>query len=385
MSRLSPFVFAVVMLMSHRLTAQNAAPPKTVEEAESSEFMCPAGARDSGRGPSPGVIVRWCEVERERRPLYHGPVWRWYRSGKLEGKEYYVDGAAAGVWPSYYENGKRSSVGAWEKGHKRGLWKYWDEGGWLREEVDYSDRGNFCTFYYPSGRKRASGIFTRSGKVGEWISWAENGTEQARCNFGNGLFALPDKACQTIADEFNPKGFSPPIPYGRRGDDGSLSLTIGSEVIKLAAPQGWVPDVEAGQEDQSPLVFYPTGKAWRAPGANMYFDVFFRKGRSFAQTVEDDKQSFQEGVAEYKEALKKSARLANGWPYVLKSVTYKPLIYTDSPFSIVASNQFQERVAYLDASDKFTLVLVLSADSLQQLQQSIPAFDAILQSLERHY
>jgi len=313
--------------------------------------------------------------------LYHGPVWRWYPGGKLEGKEYYVNGAGAGVWPSYYENGKRSSVGALERGQKRGLWKYWDESGWLKEEVNYSDQGNICTFYFRSGRKRASGTFTRSGKIGEWISWAENGTEIARCNFGQGLFALPDKACQTIADGFNPKGFSPPIPKGRKENDGSLSLIIGSEVIKLAAPQGWVPDVEAGQEDQVPLVFYPIGKAWRAAGANMYIRVFFRKGRYFNQIVEDDKQGFQEGVSEYKETLNKSASLANGCSYILKSISYKPLIHTDSPFSIVASNQFQERVAYLDASDNFALALVLSADTSQQLQQSIPAFDGVLQSL----
>jgi hypothetical protein len=372
------------MVVGQSLAAQNPTPPKTVEEAESSEFKCPPGAHDSGKGPSPGIIVRWCEIEGEGRPLYHGPVWRWYRSGKLEGKEYYVNGVAVGVWPSYYENGKRSSVGALEKGHKRGLWKCWDEAGWLKEEVDYSDRGNVCTFYYPSGRKRASGTFTRSGKIGEWISWAENGTEVARCDFGQGLFVLPDKTCQTIADEFSPKGFSPPIPRATKEADESLSLAVGSEVIRLVAPHGWVPDVKAGQEDQAPLVFYPTGKAWRAPGANMYIRVFFRKGRSFAQTVEDDKQGFQEGVAEYKETLNKSGRLANGWPYRLKSITYKPLIHTGSPFSIVAANQFQERVAYLDASGEFALLLVLSADSLQQLQQSIPAFDAILHSLQHH-
>ena len=371
--------------MSQSSVAQDTAPPKSIEEAESAKFICPAGARDSGKGPSPGIIVRWCEVQGEGRPLYHGPVWRWYPSGKLEGKEYYVHGSAVGVWPSYFENGKRSSVGAFEGGLKRGLWRYWDESGWLKEEVDYSDQGNTCTFYYPSGRKRASGTFTRSGKIGEWISWAENGTEITRCNFGQGLFALPDKSCQAIADEFSPKGFSPPIPKGRKENDGSLSVTIGPEVITLAAPPRWIPDVDAGQEEQSPLVFYPTGKAWRAAGANMYISIMFRKGRSFNQVVEDDKEEVQEGVADYKESLNKSSRLENGRSYILKSISYKPLIQTDSPFSIVASNQFQERVAYVDASDHFVLALILTADTTLQFQKSIPAFDAVLQSLKWPY
>jgi hypothetical protein len=117
----------------------------------------------------------------------------------------------------------------------------------------------------------------------------------------------------------------------------------------------------------------------------MYIRVFFGKESSFAQTVEDDKQGYQEGVAEYKEAINGSARFANGCPYVLKSIGYKRLIHTNSPFSIVASNQFLERVVYLDASDNFALASVLSADNLQELQQSIPAFNGVLQSLKWHY
>lgn len=117
----------------------------------------------------------------------------------------------------------------------------------------------------------------------------------------------------------------------------------------------------------------------------MYISIMFRKGRSFNQVVEDDKEEVQEGVADYKESLNKSSRLENGRSYILKSISYKPLIQTDSPFSIVASNQFQERVAYVDASDHFVLALILTADTTLQFQKSIPAFDAVLQSLKWPY
>jgi hypothetical protein len=61
----------------------------------------------------------------------------------------------------------------------------------------------------------------------------------------------------------------------------------------------------------------------------------------------------------------------------LTSITYKPVIETDSPFSIVASNQMHEQIAYLDGSDKVDLLLVLTANSEQQLQESLPVFNRV--------
>lgn len=69
-----------------------------------------------------------------------------------------------------------------------------------------------------------------------------------------------------------------------------------------------------------------------------------------------------------------------GREYVSKSITYKPLIATDSPFSIVASNQIHEKIAYLHASEKVILLLVLRADNEAELQKSLPAFQTLLAS-----
>jgi hypothetical protein len=361
--------------------AQNAAPPATLDEALSAEFKCPSGAHDSGRGPSPGTVVRWCDVERNGRPVYHGPLWRWYPSGKPEGKEYYLNGDAAGVWPSYYETGHMSSLGAWENGHKSGKWKYWDQGGRLTTEVTYSEEGNIRTDHYPSGQKKAAGVFTRSGKIGDWTYWAENGTEKARCNFGRGVFGISSRACQAIADELDPKGYSPPIPAATKSDDGQFSVSVDSQVFNVAVPQGWIADVKAGRREDLPIVFYPQGKEWKAAGANMYVRVCFKNSRSFEQTIKDEKKDFQENVAEYRVGISKTGRLPGGRGYVLDSITYKPVIETDSPFSIVASNRIHEQIAYLDGSDRVVLLLVLTADSDQELRRSIPAFQAILQSV----
>jgi MORN repeat variant len=378
--RISLFAVLFFTLVTETAAAQTVAPPMTAQEAITAKFQCPSGAHDSGRGPSPGVIVRWCQVQRDSRLLYHGPVWRWYRSGKLEGKEYYVYGDAAGVWPSYYENGHMSSLGAFEKGEKRGLWKYWDKQGQLRTEVTYSDEGNLHTDYYPSGRKKAVGVFAQSGKIGKWTYWDENGNEKAHCDFGRGVFGVSDGGCRMIADELDPKGYSPPIPTGVKGNNGSLSVQVGPQVFKFTAPQGWVADVNAGRRDGLPLVLYPKGKKWKASGENMYLRIFFKKGRSFKQVIKDDEEGFENNVSGYHEQLIKNGNLPSGLGYLLNSITYQPLIDTDSPFSIVASNHIYEHAAYLDASDKVVVLIVVTADSNQGLQHSIPAFQSILQS-----
>jgi len=381
MHRLHPsFVTSLLVLGAQIATAPKLAPPSTLEEALAAEFKCPSGAHDSGRGPSPGVVVRWCDVQRNGRPVYHGPLWRWYPSGKLESKEYYVNGDAAGVWPSYYENGRMLSLGAWEDGYKRGLWKYWDDGGHLITEVTYLDDGNLRTDYYASGRKKAVGVFTESGKIAKWTYWDPNGVEKARCDFGQGVFRVSDRACQTIADELNPKGYSPPIPRGSKDGDGTLAVSVGSRVFKFTAPRGWVADVDKGRREGLPLVFFPEGKEWRGPGANIYIRVCFKGGRSFNKVIKDDKMGFEQGAAEYHERSGKYGRLPAGFEYLLSSIVYKPVIETDSPFSIVASNQIHERVAYLDASDEIVLLLILAADSDRELQQSVPVFQSILQS-----
>ncbi len=375
-------LLCVLAVVGKQACGQEPVPPRSLDEALASEFKCPAGAKDSGKGPAPGIVVRWCEINGGVRPLYHGPVWRWYASGQLEGKEYYVRGDGAGVWPSYYENGTMSSLGGFETGQKRGLWKYWDKDGRLETEVTYADEGNKRIDFYPSGRRKAEGTFVASGKVGQWTYWAEDGSEKAQCDFGRGVFAVSRPACQMIAAELDPEGFSPPIPSAERDSAGDLSLRVGTQVFKLVVPQGWVGDLKAGKRDDLPVVFYPIGKSWQAEGANMYVRVVSKEGRTFEQSLQAEKAAFEGGVAEYKETSTKSEPRADGHASLLKSITYRPVMETDSPFSIVASNLIHEQIAYLDTSEQLILMLVLATDSEQQLREATPAFEAVLKSLK---
>jgi len=378
---LQQFVIVIFLLFLPVGPAQGqlATPPRTLSEALSAEFSCPSGSHDSGA--SPGMVVRWCDVNRNGRPVYHGPVWRWYGSGKLEGKEYYLNGDAVGVWPSYYENGNRSSLGYFESGRKSGLWKYWDESGKLTTEVGYSDEGNSRTDYYVSGEKKATGTFTASGKIGKWTYFDQSGKKKAECDFGRGLFSLSTQGCRMIANELDPKGYSPPIPAATQGLDGSIELSVAAKVFKLTPLAEWTTDFRAGRQEELPVVFYPKGKQWRAPGANMYVRICLKKHRTFQQTVKNDLDDFRENVAEYQQGLGATGRLPSGLSYVLRSISYKPLIETDSPFSIVSWSQVHEQLAYLDSSDQTVILIVLTADSDQNLQQAMPGFQSLLRSV----
>ncbi len=248
--------------------------------ADSEEFRCLEGAKDPAPY-KPGNVVRWCEIWKDGRLLYHGSVWRWYRSGQMEGKEFYVYGNAEGEWPSWYENGKPSSLGTFKNGNKTGLWKYWDEAGWLKTEVTYSETGNLLTEYYPTGQKKATGESLRSGKIGVWTYWDARGTEKAKCDFGNGLFALPTKPCQIIANELEPKGFSQPVPVVTTNPDSKAIIAIASQMYQLQIPPGWVADTKVGKDEQAPLVFYPKGGSWRGIEPNIYIRVLYKNGTSF--------------------------------------------------------------------------------------------------------
>ena len=247
--------FAVLIVFS--------APPAFADE---DAFKCPAGAKDSGY--KPGNVVRWCEIKRGGRLLYHGPVWRWHRNGMLESKAHYVNGNADGDTPSWYQNGQQSSHGTFKDGSKIGLWKYWDEQGRLTTEVTYASAGNLRTDYYPTGNKKATGTFKSSGKIGKWVYWDTTGNEKAQCDFGQGMFKVTSKPCQVIAEELDPAGYSRPLPIGSVGSGSACSLRLADQRYDFVTPSGWVADAETGKTDGVPLVFYRTGGAWRGAGPN---------------------------------------------------------------------------------------------------------------------
>ncbi len=343
------------------------------------EFKCLEGAKDSGPW-QPGNVVRWCEISKDGHLLYHGSVWRWYRSGQMESKEFYVYGNAEGEWPSWYENGKPSSLGTFKNGNKTGLWKYWDETGWLKTEVTYTETVNSRIEYYPTGKKKATGKSIQSGKIGAWTYWDISGKEKAKCDFDNGLFVLPSKSCEIIANELEPEGFSQPIPVASTTPNAVAVITVASQIYHFAIPPGWVADTKAGKDEQAPLVFYPKGSTWRGTGPNIYIRMLYKGGASFDSMVKGESEDFQQNVAEYTEGAAKSGKLRNGKTTLTKNVAYKPLIQTDSPFSIISDDTIHETISYLDASDEVVVMAVLACHSESQLKESASALNSLITS-----
>ncbi len=356
----------ITIVAVSRLACQTRAP----------EFKCPEGTQDSG--VRPGMIVRWCQ---DARLLYHGPVWRWYRNGQIESRENYVHGSMEGEIPSWYENGTRSSLGSFKDGNKIGTWRYWDDSAHLITQVNYTPQRNALTTYYPSGRKRAVGAFIDGAKVGLWIYWSSDGAERARCDFANGLFALPDRSCRVIADSLEPVGFSQPLATAEVVSD-KATVHIGTEAYELLAPAGWVADTGARfAEERIPLVLYLKGRAWRGQGPKIYFRVLFKDGRSFQKTVDDERLSFRESVAAYESLPLRDGQLLNGIRNVSTSISYQVTTPTDSPFEIVAHDTTFEVTTFLDVSSRVVFLGVLTSTNRTERESNTPVFTSLLNSV----
>ena len=347
-------------------------------EVPAEEFKCLEGAKDSGPY-KPGNVVRWCEIQKDGRLLYHGSVWRWYKSGQPSSTSFFVNGQAEGEWLSWFENGNTQSRGHFNDGKKTGTWKYWNQAGGLETEVSYSSEGNTWSIYYSNGSKKASGMSVPGGKTGLWTYWDSDGSEIAKCDFGDGLFALPDRDCELIAFEVGPKGFSRPIPRAttRRGNP---TIKIASQQYDLETPRGWVADVEAGSSENLPVVIYPEGGAWRGEGANIYVRVLFKGANSFNGVVAQEIESFERQVAELTVVSTRESSLPSGNRSIRKTISYKPLAHTDSPFSIVSRNTIYETISYLNASDEVVLMVVLASHDEEDLARSTPALDSLVVS-----
>lgn len=345
------------------------------------EFKCPDGAKDSGAVPH--QIVRWCEIANlDGRLVYHGPVWRWHRNGQFQSKERYVYGNMEGEVPSWFENGTPSSLGSLKAGKRVGLWKFWDEQGRIQTEVTYVDGGASQVTFFPSGGKKASGTFHDGAKLGLWVYFNEDGSEKARCDFGAGLLALPkNKGCRIIADELEPIGFSRPAARGRVRADGTAVISVGPQSYTVTVPPGWTSDANAGLADRAPLVFFLKGGAWRQSGPNMYIRPLFKEGRSLKSIVDDERQGFASEVAQYKEGPFTAGNLGVKRGVVAKMITYKPVMQTDSPFSVVQDNTIHEAVGFLDVSPEVVLMIVLTANDEKQLKASLASLTVLIESI----
>ncbi len=349
------------------------------------DFACPPGTRDSGERH--GQIVRWCEIVRDGRLLYHGPVWRWHRNGQLASKEWFVYGDTEGESTAWYPNGKTSAAGVWKGGRKAGRWSYWNDDGSLRADVRYEEQLSAVTEYYPAGQTKVTGTFHHGGKYGLWVYLNEDKSERARCDFSTGLFALPEddakkRACQLIVDAFEPKAFGRPRQSGTVREGGNASVAVGPQNYDVITPKGWVADADAARSDDIPLVFYRQGAGWKQAGPRMYLRPMFKEGRTLRAVSEAERRTAADKVDRYRDTPLKVPGLEPHRPVIARTVTYRPVFATDSPFDVRGTNTVREAVVFVDVSPELVLLAVLVTSSAADLKRWMSDLSSLVTSIE---
>ncbi len=355
--------------------------PAAVSAIPAEPFVCPEGTKDSGlKEHQP---ARWCGYEQDGRTVFHGPVWRFHRNGQLLAKERFVDGVREGeVW-FFWDDGRPSSHGQVEKGERVGIWQSWDQQGHLTVEEGYSAAGIERDEYYPSGKKRSEGLVRAfdGAKVGWWELFYEDGGN-SRCDFGEGLFALPpgDEDCRKIAEQVEPKGFGRPLAKGSVTEDGFAIVTIGPQSYAFRAPPGWVADASAGAAQGIPLVFVPEGSTWKDPHRNMWIRVVLTEGRQLDVITYDTRREFAARVGDYREFLlaPRKGRLGR---IDAERLRYPIPTRPDAPFAMVDGRDVLGAAAFMDVSPEVVLLVVFEADSKVPMKRSRDAFIALIESV----
>lgn len=346
--------------------------------ADGLDFGCPRGTKDSGFAPH--QLVRWCTLDEGGRLLFHGPLFRWHRNGKLASKETFFRGEPDGEISTWWESGRLRSLGSYEMGERVGAWTFWDEEGRVASVVTYTELGEAREDFFPSGATRASGTLRDDAKVGWWYLFHLDGEERARCDFGDGLLELPeDPDCRVIAEEVEPRGFAPPVARGAVAADGSVTVSVGPHVYAFTTPEGWVADATAGAREGFALVFAPAGSAWRKSGRDLHVRAVAKRGRFLQDVIDAERARAGRRVEDYEEFVlpPRAGRLGRieAW-----TVSYTWVQRRDSPVDPGATKQMREAVAYIDASPEVALVVTLVCDHRMKMKDALPAFLALIES-----
>jgi antitoxin component YwqK of YwqJK toxin-antitoxin module len=91
-----------------------------------------------------------------------------------------------GRFQSFYQNGAPESVGAYRRGKRSGLWRWFDPEGRITGECRYDEGlGDFVSFD-PEGRPVWSGQLEDTDRVGKWLLRDAAGRIVAECRYEHG-------------------------------------------------------------------------------------------------------------------------------------------------------------------------------------------------------
>ena len=101
---------------------------------------------------------------------------QFFKNGQIKSSSSYIDGQMSGIFKSYFKQNvdkispKPKEIGTFVDNKKDGLWKYFNEKGFLIREENYFDgtiNGRWHTFY-DNGNPKIEGQYLQGKRVGLW-------------------------------------------------------------------------------------------------------------------------------------------------------------------------------------------------------------------------
>ena len=120
----------------------------------------------------------------------------WDSKGQLLFIKNYENGIPYGKYTIFYENGDKNidgnviGIGKDNKVIKDGKWKFWGQGGLLKEEVYYNNgkREGLTIYFSTTGKENARISYVEDKPWdGEWVTWYEDGSMKESGTYSDGV------------------------------------------------------------------------------------------------------------------------------------------------------------------------------------------------------
>lgn len=131
------------------------------------------------------------EIEGESIPraVSDGVVVDVHPNGQTAAECTYVGGFKNGFERQWYVDGTRRSEGAFDSGHRGGLWLTWHSNGQLESEISYvkGRRSGDARAWWANGTLSSQGRYDDDVPNGFWRHWRSDGSVVCEGEYANGL------------------------------------------------------------------------------------------------------------------------------------------------------------------------------------------------------
>lgn len=120
---------------------------------------------------------------------YNGTFQIFYESGKLSLNGQFEKNSAIGIWEFYYENGKLKMKGPYQNNVTQGVWEFYYENGVksMEGELYNNSKEGLWKFYYTGGELKETGKYKNNSRVGGWQTFYEDGELKSKATYQNSV------------------------------------------------------------------------------------------------------------------------------------------------------------------------------------------------------